>query len=728
MANPIEFVRQLAKNILYNRGVVGSVSTSLSRLLQTRIDAAEFGADPSLADNSGAITNAMIEASKSLFGGKVYLGPGVYDIASRVKMRNRVRLEGAGNEATILRMSNGSNINMFDLYDGFVKRAGLSNLCLDGNKANNTTGNCIYLNSPDLTPARGQDYYLDMRDLLIRNSPENGIKIDGVGVVGSDYYNIRACTFERIIITDCVGRGILSSKLSDSVLSNIECYNNGIGGINLDLSGNLRLNNLKTYANGKDAGADLAGIQIYNSARSVMSACESQEEFRNGVLFDSCSNWSVGLIVDRNGRSATVPGYALGYGVKFNNCSYFDTKIIGDNYLTSDKWQDTAVILNNCSYFNNAITSKNQITSDYLVTGTENFVSTFINGRIVKLAVGVGNTSSTLLQQDQGAGFDGNFSISVNVNGTSNAAVSLFRPTSTTGIVEFVGFKGDGTNTKNFTLSGRGQSFVCLNNGAFGVGVSPSSSGAKLQVVGGMRLSTAGSSTNPGDGNLFADGYLQGARKSTLIGAAGTFTSELNSLHQVDSFFLCNTTLPVIAPAGTWVEYVDANTTGFAVNPLTINPGSGWTIQGASSLVHSSSGQGVLLVSNGTNRWHISYQGKLASNQEFVIQTAHGFTVDTNLRSTGSGYVKAQANSAANAKAVCGRVVRIVSSNAFILQDSGVYGSGFTPGAEYWLSSLNAGQDQTTAPSTTGQVQLPVGMGTSSGQFRIRIQSGTVNP
>jgi hypothetical protein len=118
----------------------------------------------------------------------------------------------------------------------------------------------------------------------------------------------------------------------------------------------------------------------------------------------------------------------------------------------------------------------------------------------------------------------------------------------------------------------------------------------------------------------------------------------------------------------------------------------------------------------------------LSSSKEIVSQTAHGLSVGNNVRSTASGYVKAQANSAANAKGVSGRVVAVIDSNSFILQDSGVYGSGFTPGAEYWLSATTAGGDQTTAPSTTGQVQLPVGIGTPSGQFRILIQSGTVNP
>jgi hypothetical protein len=116
------------------------------------------------------------------------------------------------------------------------------------------------------------------------------------------------------------------------------------------------------------------------------------------------------------------------------------------------------------------------------------------------------------------------------------------------------------------------------------------------------------------------------------------------------------------------------------------------------------------------------------SNQEVVNQTAHGLAVGDIVRATASGYVKAQANSAANCKGLCGIVATLIDANTFVLQDSGLTGIGFVSGAEYWLSTSVAGGVQQTAPTTTGQVQLPVGIGVLSGRFRILIQSGTVNP
>jgi hypothetical protein len=725
---PIQRVRDLSQNVLYNRGVAGAVTVNTQKLFQANINAAEFGASTTSTNNTPAL-QAAIDAAFLLGGGTVNVASGIYLCSSTIKLRAGVIVKGQGNLATVFKLANGVNGNLFELFDGLSKFCGIWDAQLDGNKSNNTTGNCIQINAPDLSPTPGQDYYLDFRNLFIQNSPQDGINITGVGVVGSNYYNIRASLFYRITITKCGGRAINSSRLSDSIFSTIEAYNNDLGGVKIDSSGNLRIFDCKTYYNGRVTGADLAGLYVTNSNRGFISSSEVQEEFRNGALFESCSGWDVSLIADRNGRSSSVPGYAVGYGVKFDNCTLCQVRVIADNFVATDKWQDIGAIFNNCANFSVFMSSKNQITSNFNVTGTEDRVQIFINGAIHKTSVGSGNTTSTLQNLDAGAGNDANFQINPNPISNGQALVSLFRGTNTTGVTRLNIFKGNGTSTTNWFFSGNGDSAGCLDNGRFGIGLAPSNAGPKLQIIGsGMTVSSAPPTADPGAGNIFASGFIQAAFKNQLIGVAGTFTTTINAVNQVDSFFLCNTTLPTTALAGTWIIYVDNNTNGFQANPLTINAGSGWTIDGATSLVYKVSGVGLLLVSNGTNRWNTVSQGKIQAGQELVAQVAHGFVVNNNVRATASGYVKAQANSAANAKGVCGRVVAVVDANTFILQDSGVYGTGFTAGAEYWLSAITAGGDQTTAPSTTGQVQLPVGIGTPSGQFRILIQSGTVNP
>jgi hypothetical protein len=126
--------------------------------------------------------------------------------------------------------------------------------------------------------------------------------------------------------------------------------------------------------------------------------------------------------------------------------------------------------------------------------------------------------------------------------------------------------------------------------------------------------------------------------------------------------------------------------------------------------------------------WVVRPKSAVVSNKETITQASHGLSVGNNIRSAPSGYVKAEANSAANAKGLCGRVAEIIDTNTFVIQYSGLYGTGFIAGAEYWLSATVPGGDQTTAPTLTGQVQAPVGVGTPSGQLQILIQGGQINP
>jgi len=90
-----------------------------------------------------------------------------------------------------------------------------------------------------------------------------------------------------------------------------------------------------------------------------------------------------------------------------------------------------------------------------------------------------------------------------------------------------------------------------------------------------------------------------------------------------------------------------------------------------------------------------------------IRQTAHGFTAGTVLRHNGTSWVKAQADTAANA--VVGGVVQAsLSADAFILATAGyITGlSGLTAGSVHYLSAATAGLLTTTAPSIAVSVLL----------------------
>ena len=87
------------------------------------------------------------------------------------------------------------------------------------------------------------------------------------------------------------------------------------------------------------------------------------------------------------------------------------------------------------------------------------------------------------------------------------------------------------------------------------------------------------------------------------------------------------------------------------------------------------------------------------STTTMVQKQAHGFAINDVLRHNGSAWVKAQADSTANA-VVGGMVVAVISPDVFILATSGyVFGlSGLTAGSVHYLSAATAGALTTTAP------------------------------
>lgn len=107
--------------------------------------------------------------------------------------------------------------------------------------------------------------------------------------------------------------------------------------------------------------------------------------------------------------------------------------------------------------------------------------------------------------------------------------------------------------------------------------------------------------------------------------------------------------------------------------------------------------------------------GAGSSGTQSVTQTAHGLVVGDVVRFNGTDYVKAQADSAANAEVV-GIVSAVAGVNDFSLQIGGLVSglSGLSAGSVYFLSPSTAGALTTTEPSTVGQISKPLLVATSA--------------
>lgn len=97
------------------------------------------------------------------------------------------------------------------------------------------------------------------------------------------------------------------------------------------------------------------------------------------------------------------------------------------------------------------------------------------------------------------------------------------------------------------------------------------------------------------------------------------------------------------------------------------------------------------------------------SVRHVINQTGHGLVVGDVVRFDGINYVKARADTAANAEVV-GIVSALAGANDFTFTSSGkVSGlTGLTAGTDYFLSPTTAGLLTATPPSTNGQVVKPL--------------------
>jgi hypothetical protein len=116
---------------------------------------------------------------------------------------------------------------------------------------------------------------------------------------------------------------------------------------------------------------------------------------------------------------------------------------------------------------------------------------------------------------------------------------------------------------------------------------------------------------------------------------------------------------------------------------------------------------------------------------ETVTQTGHGFAVGDVVRWSGTEFVKAQADSAANADVV-GIVASVTSADIFVLGltdyliPSGLV--GLTPGAAYFLSAATPGLMTATAPTTIGQIRKPVAIAKTATSAWVQVLLGVEIP
>lgn len=300
-----------------------------TQLAEIATNVTSFGAKgDGVTDDTVAIQNALASISS---GGILFFPKGTYLSGSFTIPRN-VRVVGAGQYQTILKLKNGVNTD-FVVFNG-ARGAGLENLSIDGNRQNNTAGSGVLIkNDRSDIPYEDAVSGLQIQSVHITNCKEHGLKAISP--------KVWVFTVRFLQVDHCDGYGIYNTATDNTFIGVNISYCSG-GGI-YEGGGNNRWIGAKSYINGTST-KDTGGLFIENCNRSQFSNFELQENYGHGVSIKNGKNLVLeNFICDLNGYDYSLVAttgldggtpYAYGFYVLYSNT----IKISGmtDNWKATD--------------------------------------------------------------------------------------------------------------------------------------------------------------------------------------------------------------------------------------------------------------------------------------------------------------------------------------------------------------------------------------------------------
>jgi hypothetical protein len=225
------------------------------------INVKDYGATGDAATNDSTAIQAAMDAANTAGGGIVFFPVGTYIINATVTIYSKVHIRGAGIEATILKLKNTTNVDILKGQNfatltgtngtGGIYNWSVSDLTIDGNKANNATAGY---------GLRVYGYGFILSNLRIRDCRNDGIysewstSADSPGLDGMDAQVVNVKTH------DCAGHGLTWAGPHDSQFLNCLSYSNTSRGFNITSSGNASLFvNSHAWGNSQTYGWYLAG-------------------------------------------------------------------------------------------------------------------------------------------------------------------------------------------------------------------------------------------------------------------------------------------------------------------------------------------------------------------------------------------------------------------------------------------------------------------------------------
>lgn len=242
--------------------------------------------------NAARIQAALDTVSTSGNGMQLTIPPGTWSI-NPIAARSFTRLSGR-NWASVLKLASGANTHMITVADGQVQQFTIDQLALDGNKANQTSGDVIHFDQNAFTPAANStlldddvNHFFDR--VLIRNAKGSGVWAQGPRGQSQ---------FRSVFAYECDVNGFFIDS-PDNQFDHCITANSGAEGFKVK-GAQTRLAGCKSFLSGQVDAANGVGFYISGSRVAAIHV-EAQDNRSNGFVLTGTNEGQLIGVAERNG-------------------------------------------------------------------------------------------------------------------------------------------------------------------------------------------------------------------------------------------------------------------------------------------------------------------------------------------------------------------------------------------------------------------------------------------
>jgi hypothetical protein len=276
---------------------------ALFDLKATHLNVKDYGALGDAATDDSTAIQAAMDAANTAGGGIVFFPPGTYIINATVTIYSKVHIRGVGIEATILKLKNTTNVDILKGQNfatltgtngtGGIYNWSVSDLTIDGNKANNATAGY---------GLRAYGYGFILSNLRVRNCRNDGIYSEWSTSADSPGQDGMDAQIENVKVHDCVGHGVTWAGPHDSQFLHVLSFLNSGRGFNLTSSGNASLflschawGNSQTYGWYLAGNASLVNCVSEGASSAQIYIASSNCQVYSGQVFAAGASVPVGI-------------------------------------------------------------------------------------------------------------------------------------------------------------------------------------------------------------------------------------------------------------------------------------------------------------------------------------------------------------------------------------------------------------------------------------------------